>query len=507
MGGGDYDGDVAERTRSTSEEHFTYRGHANDAAAAANPALRKVHQDLNPKGVIRECCDSQEHPVTTPIVVVMDVSRSRGKDAKAIYNKLPMFFGQMILHGYVGHPAISFAAIGDMTDGDKAPFQMGQFEADNRLDEVLSKIWLEEGGGGSGQESYELAAYGYARKTKLDCWKRGKKGILFILGDEGFYPKVSRKQVKLLFGDNLEEDIPSAQIFAELQSKYDVFFIYPQKSWEDRKSDIDAEIEKRVREAGGMYDETDVRFSLIWHDRNDLDLHVITPSGEHIYYSHRNSRCGGELDIDRNVNGETTKPIENIRWPKGRAPKGKYKVFVQNYRTHERQKSETPFKVECCINGEVSYLEGMASASTFVGSQGSMEWINHPANVFVGEFTFDPKARPAIEGGKADLYAGYRDEVIKQQWASVLPPENILIIEDPKAIVDVMLGAIALNEGRADLDVYLGHMGERGQSDTRRSQTAKALSSLAASHAVAKVDAGQLPRGTGRKRQGGAKRL
>jgi hypothetical protein len=103
----------------------------------------------------------------TPIVVAMDVTRSRGDDSRVIYAKLPMFIGQIELRNYVPGPAISFAAIGDATSGDRAPLQVGQFEADNRLDDVLSKIWLEEGGGGSGQESYELAAYYYARHTKL----------------------------------------------------------------------------------------------------------------------------------------------------------------------------------------------------------------------------------------------------------------------------------------------------------------------------------------------------
>lgn len=504
MGGGHYDGDVGERTRSTTRERFSFQGHL-DARNAADPTKREVHPKLNPKGIIRECCDSQEHPNTTPIVVMMDVTLSRGKDAIIMYNKVPMYIGQIIMKDYVPNPAVSFAAVGDMTAGDQASLQVGQFESDNRLDESLSWIWLEGGGGGTGQESYQNGAYFYARKTKLDCLKRGKKGFMFILGDEGFYPVVSREQIKRLIGDDLPEDIPSAQIFAELQKKFHVFFIYPQKSWEERKADIDAEIEKRVREAGGMYDETDVRFSLIWHNTNDLDLHVIAPSGEQIFYSHRTSRCGGELDVDRNVHGETTKPIENIRWPKGRAPKGKYRVFVQNYRIHEAQKSETPFKVEGCINGVVTHFEGKAPVRTIVTGDSNVEAINNPANVYVGEFVFDPKARP-VEA-QTDLYAGYHDAVIKRQWESVLPPENILLIDDPNAIVDVMLGAMALTEGQANLDQYLGHMNERGQTALRRGQTAKALTGLAESRTTAIVKTGRLPENPGRNRRGKSTRL
>ncbi|HNF97164.1 MAG TPA: hypothetical protein PK493_07700 [Pseudomonadota bacterium] len=320
MGGGNYDEDIAIEARSSNRDVFTYRGYGSSGESAAR---RGVHPILEPHGKIRECMNE------TPIVVAMDVTRSRGDDTRIIYDKLPMFIGQIIMRNYVPGPAVSFAAIGD-ANSDQAPLQVGQFEADNRLDDVLSKIWIEEGGGGTGQESYELAAYFYARHAKLECLRQGRKGFFFFLGDEGFYPKVSREQVRRILGRDESSDLDSAAIFEELKKKYHVFFIYPQKSMTERRRDIDAEIKKRVEAAGGVYEGVDVRASLIWDNRNDLDLHVITPSGEHIYYAHKQSRCRGELDVDRNVRGETTKPVENVRWRKGEAPAGRYRVFVQN---------------------------------------------------------------------------------------------------------------------------------------------------------------------------------
>ena len=263
---------------------------------------------------------------------VLDASFDADERLRGImYDKLPMFIGQIIMKNYVPGPAVSFAAIGDASS-DQAPLQVGQFEADNRLDDVLSKIWIEEGGGGTGQESYELAAYFYARHSVLDCLHAGRKGFFFFLGDEGFYPKVSREQVRRVLGREESQDLDARTIFAELAQKYHVFFIYPQKSMAERRSDIDAEIKKRVEAAGGIYEGVDVRASLIWDNRNDLDLHMITPSGEHIFYGHKQSICRGELDVDRNVRGETTKPVENIRWRKGTAPSGSYRLFVQNDR-------------------------------------------------------------------------------------------------------------------------------------------------------------------------------
>ena len=128
MGGGSYDGEVARESRSSNRDVFTYQGYTG---APSPTTQRSVHPDLNPHGTTRECMN------LTPIVVAMDVTRSRGDDSRVIYAKVPMFIGQIELRNYVPGPAISFVAIGDATSGDRAPLQVGQFEADNRLDAVL----------------------------------------------------------------------------------------------------------------------------------------------------------------------------------------------------------------------------------------------------------------------------------------------------------------------------------------------------------------------------------
>src|SRR5437588_62667 len=86
----------------------------------------------------------------------------------------------------------------------------------------------EGGGGGHDTESYELALYFMARHTSLDCVeKRGRKGYLFLIGDERSYARVSRRQVAHIIGDTLQEDIPVEQIVAELTRRYEVFYILP----------------------------------------------------------------------------------------------------------------------------------------------------------------------------------------------------------------------------------------------------------------------------------------
>lgn len=461
MGGGRYDGDVGRAARSTNVDVYAGTGYLQNVDGVS---MRVVHPQLSPKGTFRECLNE------TPIVVAMDVTRSRGDDSRVIYAKLPMFIGQIELKNYVSGAAISFAAIGDATDGDRAPLQVGQFEADNRLDEVLSKIWLEEGGGGSGRESYELAAYYYAHHTKLTSAAQGRKGFFFFLGDEGYYPTVSKHLLSSVLGREVAADVPSEVVFAELQRKFHTFLIYPRKPMEERRKDIDAEIRQRVLREGGRYHGVDIRASLIWDNTNDLDLHVIAPSGEHIYYGHKRSVCGGWLDVDMNVRGESTKPVENVQWLKGTAPEGDYQVFVQNYRFHERDMAPTRFRVELEVNGEVRHFEGVISQKGETGAS---------SDVPITRFKYDPSKRKRSEEGGPSLHAAYDDSVILEQWSRVLPPSHILKIDDPKAIIDVMLGVLAMVGGGRSLDSYLSDMQGREQLEMRVEDAARTLGPLA----------------------------
>jgi len=149
---------------------------------------------------------------------------------------------------------------------------------------------------------------------------------------------------------------------------------------------IDAEMKRRVEGAGGRYEGVDIRASLLWDNRNDLDLHVATPRGEHIYFGSKRSACGGWLDVDMNVRGETTTPVENIRWASGTAPRGRYRVFVHNYRFHEPGRYATPYKVEIEISGEVFHFTGVISPRAETGAA---------SEITVLEFDYEPGQRLA----------------------------------------------------------------------------------------------------------------
>lgn len=192
----------------------------------------KVHDSLDPSKLntvgknVREAFDSDEHPDSTPIAVIFDVTGSMGHVPKTLMEKLPQLHGVLQRKGYVADPQILFGAVGDAYS-DRVPLQIGQFESDNRMDEQLANFYLEGGGGGGNHESYQLAAYYMARHADMDSLtKRGKKGYLFIIGDERIYSRIDRRQVESLIGDKLEENLTTVQIFKELKAKFEVFFLF-----------------------------------------------------------------------------------------------------------------------------------------------------------------------------------------------------------------------------------------------------------------------------------------
>jgi hypothetical protein len=121
---------------------------------------------------------------------------------------------------------------------------------------------------------------------------------------------------------------------------------------------VDGEIRRRVEEAGGRYENNEIRASLIWEGLTDLDLHCSTPRGEHIYYHAKRSRDGGYLDLDMNgIDRNSETPVENMRWSNN-ASEGHYKFFVHNYSEKVNGYHGTPFRVELEINGRVYHYEG-----------------------------------------------------------------------------------------------------------------------------------------------------
>ncbi len=215
--------------------NYSYAAHAALTAGRAHQAgaevfkQRQCHALMNPKGLkVRECRDSADHPNSLGIVFALDVTGSMGAIPELLAKQeLPNLMKLLTACG-VSDPQPMFMAIGD-ANSDVAALQVGQFESTAELmDQWLTWSYLEGGGGGTGQESYELAFYVAAQHTDMDNWvKRKQKGYLFLTGDELPYPTVSRHHIEALVGEKLDEDIPIEEVIAAAAESYHVFFLIP----------------------------------------------------------------------------------------------------------------------------------------------------------------------------------------------------------------------------------------------------------------------------------------
>lgn len=189
---------------------------------------RNLSTDMNPHGVLfRESRDSVEHPESVPVIVFLDVTGSMGRIPEVLVReKLGALMDTIIKHG-VPDPQILFGAIGDH-HCDRSPLQIGQFEsATKELDQWLTKIYLEGGGGGQHMESYLLGWLFAARHTSIDAFeKRGKKGFLFTIGDEWTWDELDSDTLKSLMGYKQSESVSAEALLREAQRMYEVFHIH-----------------------------------------------------------------------------------------------------------------------------------------------------------------------------------------------------------------------------------------------------------------------------------------
>jgi hypothetical protein len=227
MGGGYYERDESEydnTNNSNTNNSSTYSSTADKLISRDD-----IHPDLNPKNYSTSNLISKGR---TPIVFAVDVTGSMGDWVKIIYDKFPMFYGQLNLHEYAYDPTVSFCAVGD-AECSKVPLQISNFSSGLDIDSNITKLFLEGGGGGNLRESYELPAYFYLEKCNL---VNNEFPFLFITGDEAFFNEVTAKNVQKVFGgEKIKQNLNSRDVFKALKDKFNIFHL--RKKFEDENKE------------------------------------------------------------------------------------------------------------------------------------------------------------------------------------------------------------------------------------------------------------------------------
>lgn len=224
MGGGSW-------TSSAFDDYIT-TSYGMDSATYSTSSMsarqiyraRGLNKKLNPYNVMRECCDSEEHPNTLPVILALDVTGSMGQAAVKTAQQLNEIMTSLYEDESVKDIEFCVMGIGDLYC-DNSPIQISQFESDIRIAEQMSDVYFEFGGGGNTWESYTAAWYMGLNHCKLDCWDRGQKGIIITLGDELPNPYLDHVELNHITGDELENDIPTVKLLNDTREKYDVYHV------------------------------------------------------------------------------------------------------------------------------------------------------------------------------------------------------------------------------------------------------------------------------------------
>lgn len=223
MGYGDY----------SLEAHRQMTEARHDLPASAVFTQSACHPSMNPRGVAaRESRDSAQHPASLGVVFALDVSGSMGEVPHTLATKtLPTFMEQVT--ALAPDTQVLFMAVGNAF-ADRSPLQVGQFESEAaKIDQWLSRMHLEGGGGGLG-ESYDFAMIFAAQRTVMDCdEKRHRKGYFFMTGDEPPFANVQAAKAHEVLGQppaqttapEMPKDI--YEVTEALQQRFHVFFLIP----------------------------------------------------------------------------------------------------------------------------------------------------------------------------------------------------------------------------------------------------------------------------------------
>ena len=218
---------VASSARSAFRSSTNTTAYVHDAAVRSGKVKKALHDSLDPNiKPTRECRDSLDNPESIPIAIFVDETGSMSSLPPLILADLGKAVS-VIQASKVKNPSIMFGAIGDARNREKAPLQVGEFEASDELCEAhLANIYLEGNGGGNDGESYDLALWFIANQVQTDHWDlRGKKGFLFIIGDEPNFPITLGEHLTTYCGQAEASDVALKTTMIKLLEKWEVWFI------------------------------------------------------------------------------------------------------------------------------------------------------------------------------------------------------------------------------------------------------------------------------------------
>lgn len=187
-----------------------YDTHTHVTAAKAGDVERIYSSSILPAmdpaqtKLPREACDSPLCPRSRGVMMIFDDTGSMNRLLTDLVQEQMKRIAVEVPSSVSYDPQILFGAVNDIRAFCDCPLQIGQFEAGfNEMIQQITSLHIQGGGGGNGSESYIIPQYFAAKHTRLESLeKRGEKGILFVIGDDGPTPSFTQFEREKTFGKN-----------------------------------------------------------------------------------------------------------------------------------------------------------------------------------------------------------------------------------------------------------------------------------------------------------------
>ncbi len=175
------------------------------------------------------------------LVIVADQTGSMADWPAVMFSKLP-YLDHEAREEYLGTDVeFSFAAIGDARHREDYPLQIRAFSKGEHMKSELEALIMEKKGGGTKQETYELAALYYARNASLP---NAVNPVIIFIGDESPYDMITKDDAKKYAHVDLEGNITTKQVFDELRQKFAVYLV--KKPYDDTPGDRMTPTDQRI---------------------------------------------------------------------------------------------------------------------------------------------------------------------------------------------------------------------------------------------------------------------
>lgn len=307
-GGGYYDRDVYESDYRSSSSGFSHSYEAEErlftpkraytppsytspSQPATPPKPVKPRPKLSPLNRRLVC------PTAEGVCVAADVTNSMSDALKVFWDKMPMFYGELVGQKYLADFSISFAAFGDI-DCDREPLQVGEFAASSELDKILEGILLENGGGPGIEESPEMLAYYYLNCVDYPKMPEGSKPYIFFITNEKPHATLRANDLAKHLGGT-HKATTTKEVFEKLAERYHAYVILTAYN-------------------GGGYPQVDEEVHTTWKQLLPNVANLKEPKGLVDLILGLISTTGGTRTVesyvaDMQARGQTEQRIENIR--------------------------------------------------------------------------------------------------------------------------------------------------------------------------------------------------